>query len=108
MERYILHITTEETYVSGQIFAVRDFDEALEVIKQQLWIDFEAINQEYFRENYYCTTHSLFSGNGVDIEMMSPLEYHALIKQEYEARRSEVIRLCGELSASAIEEGAKQ
>ena len=108
MERFILHITTEETYVSGQIFAVRDFDEALEIVKQQLWIDFEAINPEYFGENYYCTTHSLFSGNGVDIEMMSPLEYHAMIKQEYEARRSEVIRLCGELSASAIEEGAKQ
>ena len=33
MERFILHITTEETYVSGQIFAVRDFDEALEIIK---------------------------------------------------------------------------
>ena len=51
---------------------------------------------------------TLFSGDGVNIEMMSPLEYHAMIKQEYEARRSEVIRLCGELSASAIEEGAKQ
>lgn len=69
---------------------------------------FEAINQEYFRENYYCTTHTLFSGDGVDIEMMSPLEYHAMIKQEYEDRRSEVIRLCGELSASAIEEGANK
>lgn len=33
MERYILHITTEETLVSGQIFAVRDFDEALSIIK---------------------------------------------------------------------------
>lgn len=108
MERFILRITTEETYVSGQIFAVRDFDEALEVIKQQLWIDFEAINQEYFRENYYCTTHTLFSGDGVNIEMMSPLEYHFMIKKEYEDRRSEVIRLCGELSSSAIEEGAKQ
>ena len=40
--------------------------------------------------------------------MMSPLEYHAMIKQEYEDRRSEVIRLCGELSASAIEEGANK
>lgn len=103
MERFILHITTEETYVSGQIFAVRNFDEALEVIKQQRWIDFEAIAQEYFRENYYCTSHTLFSGDGVNIEMMPPLEYHALIKQEYENRRSEVIRLCGEPSASQIE-----
>lgn len=108
MERYILHITTEETYVSGQIFAVRDFDEALEIIKQQLWIDFDSVDLEFFRENGQCTANTLFSGDDVNIEMMSPLEYHALIKQEYEARRSEVIRLCGELSASAIEEGAKQ
>ena len=108
MERYILHITTEETYVSGQIFAVRDFDEALEIIKQQLWIDFDSVDLEFFRENGQCTANTLSSGDDVNIEMMSPLEYHALIKQEYEARRSEVIRLCGELSASAIEEGAKQ
>lgn len=103
MERYILHITTEETSVSGQIFAVRDFDEALSIIKQQLWIHFESIDQEFFRENGYCAGRTLFSRDNVSIEMMSPLEYHACIKQEYEARRSEVIRLCGELSASQIE-----
>ena len=108
MERYILHITTEETYVSGQIFAVRDFDEALEIIKQQLWIDFDSVNQEYFRESSSCTAYTIFSGDDVSIEMMSPLEYHAMIRHEYEIRRSEVIRLCGELSASAIEEGAQK
>lgn len=103
MERYILHITTEETFVSGQIFVVRDFDEALEIIKQQLWIHFESVDQEFFRENGYCAGYTLFSRDNVSIEMMSPLEYHACIKQEYENRRSEVIRLCGELSASQIE-----
>lgn len=103
MERYILHITTEETLVSGQIFVVRDFDEALSIIKQQLWIHFESVDQEFFRENGYCTGCTLFSRDNVSIEMMSPLEYHACVKQEYEARRSEVIRLCGELSASQIE-----
>ena len=51
MERFILHITTEETYVSGQIFAVRDFDEALEIVKQQLWIDFDSVDREFFREH---------------------------------------------------------
>ena len=103
MERYILRITAEETYVSGQIFAVRDFDEALSIIKQQLWIDFDSVDQEFFRENGCCTASTLFSGDDVSIEMMSPLEYHALIKREYENRRSEVIRLCGELSASQVE-----
>lgn len=103
MERYILHITTEETYVSGQIFAVRDFDEALEVIDRQRWIDPYSIDREFFRENGHCTAETLFRGDDVDIEMLSPLEYHAYIKQEYEARRTEVIRLCGELSASQIE-----
>lgn len=108
MERFILHITTEETYVSGQIFAVRDFDEALKIVKQQLWIDFDSVDQEFFREHGHCAASTLFSGDDVRIEMMSPLEYHAMIKQEYEARRSEVIRLCGELSASAIEGGANK
>lgn len=103
MERYILHITTEETFVSGQIFAVRDFDEALSIIKQQLWIDFDSVEQEFFREHGHCAGCTLFSRDNVSIEMMSPLEYHACIKQEYEARRSEVIRLCGEFSASQIE-----
>lgn len=102
MERFILHITTEETYVSGQIFAVRDFDEALEIVKQQLWIDFDSVDQEFFRKHGYCTAYSLY-GNEVEIRMMQPLEYHFMIKKEYEARRSEVIRLCGELSASQIE-----
>lgn len=102
MERYILRITTEETYVSGQIFAVRDFDEAVSVIKDLDYTYFSEEEENVFRTQQSCIL-GCSGGFFIEAKLMKPLEYHAMIKQEYENRRSEVIRLCGELSASQVE-----
>ena len=76
---------------------MRDVDHALEVIRGLHWIEFDRLDQKFFREHYFGTGHSVSTGDDIEIQMMTAIEYHSRIRDEYETRRAEIIRLCGEL-----------
>lgn len=97
MQKFILHVAKSECFHAGQIYAVSSVENAIKVIRELTWIDFDHLDQKFFREHYHCTGRSVYNGDEVEIQMMTALEYHGRIRDEYETRRAEIIRLCGEL-----------
>ena len=96
MEKFILHVAKSECFHDGQIYAVSSVEDAIEIIRGLYWIDFDHLDQKFFREHYYCTGRSAYNGDEVEIQMMTASEYRGRIKDEYESRVAETIRLCGE------------
>ena len=99
MKEFILHIANTETFHAGQIFAVRDADEAIEVIRRKVFLDIDQLDQKFFKENGWCSLTSMYCDHGAgdyEVQMMTVEEYQAKLKAEHEARLLEVTCLLEE------------